>query len=295
MIGLLVLRPSPGIRRADPGIRSHRPGRAGLVGSTSPYSRTGGRDIDIPAKKSTLTARDDLAPLRPRWRLSLAVQCLDANVAKNKSGTSTVPLLDLAFPAVFDPLSSAGRRHAWAGWVLTLPPLDRGQILDGPSCSLLGHTQLVERRPSRRHGDQDQPTEEEGKHCQRDPDAAVLEESDLHTGLSSRLYHDQVRHRAEDGEIPRKRRCHREDQPSAVRLPEGWDQRLEEEHGRDVGDEVRQHRGRYREDRWAMQSHGARPGCQILDETGSFDGARQDGQTHEEHEEVPVHVAIDPL
>jgi len=53
----------------------------------------GGRDIDIPAKKSTLTAtrRGDLAPLRPRWRLSLAVQCLDANVAKNKSGTSTLP------------------------------------------------------------------------------------------------------------------------------------------------------------------------------------------------------------
>src|SRR6266511_4876298 len=55
-------------------------------------------------------------------------------------------------------------------------------------------------RPLRRNGDQDQPTEDEGKHRQRDTDTAVLEESDLHTRLPSHLHHDQVRHRAQDGD-----------------------------------------------------------------------------------------------
>ena len=92
------------------------------------------------------------------------VQCLDANAAKNKSGTSTVPEVPdrvggpsrtrTADPLnkshfrqgsfahhrpesaaitqlnrFFDPLSSAGWRHAWAGWCLPFRRLSVGKFL----------------------------------------------------------------------------------------------------------------------------------------------------------------------
>ena len=59
---------------------------------------------------------------------------------------------------------------------------------------------------SRGHRDQDQPPEQEGHDREGDAVAAVLEEPDLDACLARRFHHDEIGDRAENRQVPGKRR-----------------------------------------------------------------------------------------
>src|SRR5262245_4928845 len=94
------------------------------------------------------------------------------------------------------------------------------------------HAKLPRGQP---YGDQaeGQPAENQGDDRERNAHAAVFQEANLDAGLASPLDHDEVGHRAHDGEIAGQRGRHRQQEPSPRGLTEARDDRLEEENGGD--------------------------------------------------------------
>ncbi len=153
--------------------------------------------------------------------------------------------------------------------------------------------------PAGRLTDQNQPghPQEQGQGGHGDADPAVLPEGDRHPLAPGVLDDDQVRHRAQDGQVPRQGAGHGQGQPGAllVRQGHGRDDRLEEQDGRDVAHQVRQDgRDQAQDHHGVLEDQGPAldppPGNRL-----DVEGVDDHEQPGEHHQQVPVYLPVDLL